>query len=375
VKGQQAETTDPDRWHHYDTYRIVLEAAWSNDDLISPDEARLLAVLRSHLGISLEEHWLTGALLKRFPRDKCALHTPDEINDARKELQREGLLLSYHDETDRNIDVIPAEIAAVIRRDFAGQELQRTNYRRLLHHDSIKLPDLREVLQKRGLDRYGNKPDLIERIAASDIKPSEVLGDLERETLAAMCGCFGRRVSGTKAELIERLIDFYDDLTFVERVTRDEREVWYNNYELLAAGRLPLENDQTILWDCKSVEGLVNLQDHLEGQFDGYLRKERDSRKQPLAFLVIGPAFTPQSIKLAHQYKARTNWDIALVTAEGLKHLADRWAATEPSKPFPVRLLNRTSSSTRSGQSSCSAWRKVAWEQRDANRLGNGLGP
>ena len=29
-------------------------------------------------------------------------------------------------------------------------------------------------------------------------------------------------------------------------------------------------------------------------------------------------------------------------TAEGLKHLAERWAAAEPDKPFPVRLLNRT---------------------------------
>ena len=36
-------------------------------------------------------------------------------------------------------------------------------------------------------------------------------------------------------ELIERLISFYDDLTFEERVSRDEREVWYNNYELLAS--------------------------------------------------------------------------------------------------------------------------------------------
>ena len=45
---------------------------------------------------------------------------------------------------------------------------------------------------------------------------------------------------------------------------------------------------------------------------------------------------------MANQYKARTNWDVALVTAAGLKHLADRWAALEPEKPFPVRLLNRT---------------------------------
>ncbi len=86
----------------------------------------------------------------------------------------------------------------------------------------------------------------------------------------------------------------------------------------------------------------MNLHDHLDNQFDTYLRKEKETGKQPLAFLVIGPSFTPQSIILAHQYKARTNWDIALVTAEGLKHLAERWAAMEPAKPFPIRLLNRT---------------------------------
>src|SRR5439155_13552609 len=157
---------------------------------------------------------------------------------------------------------------------------------------------------KRGLDRYGNKPALIERIATSDIKPSEVLGDLDRDTLTTMCSGFGLKASGTKAELIERLIDFYDDLTFEERISKDEREVWYNNYELLATrsyaelrakmiitkdleiehlfedataflfevrlhvpcersnkdnradGRLPLENAQSLLWDCKSVEEL-----------------------------------------------------------------------------------------------------------------------
>jgi hypothetical protein len=89
-------------------------------------------------------------------------------------------------------------------------------------------------------------------------------------------------------------------------------------------------------------EGPVNLQDFLEGQFDGYLRREREKSNQPLAFLVIAPSFTPQSIKLAHQYKARTNWDIALIQAAALKHLADQWRAIEAQKVFPVRLLNRT---------------------------------
>jgi hypothetical protein len=381
---------DPDRWHHFDTYRIVLEAAWGNDGMISPDEARLLAVLRQHLGISQEEHWLLSAIIKRFPKDKCALHTPDEVNEARKDLQRAGVLWSYRDETNANIDLIPGEIATVIRRDVVGQELQRTNFRRLLSHDGFTVADLRGVLQSRGLDRSGNKAELLERLATSDVRPSAVLGDLDKEKLSNLCAYVSLKTSGSKAELIDRLIGFYDDLTFEERVTKDEREVWYSNYELLAGrkyaelrakkvidkdleiqgqfehattflfevrlkakcdrsykdnradGRVHLENNQCLLWDCKSVEVAVNLQDFLEGQFEGYLRKETEIGKQPLAFLVIGPSFTPQSIILAHQFKARTNWDVALVTAEGLKHLADRWAAAEPDKPFPVRLFNRT---------------------------------
>ena len=76
---------------------------------------------------------------------------------------------------------------------------------------------------------------------------------------------------------------------------------------------------------------------------NGYrLRKVPCQGGQPIGFLVIAPGFTPQSLKLAYQYKAQTNWDVALVTAEGLKYLADRWAAAEAQKPFPVRLLNYT---------------------------------
>src|SRR5262249_28777340 len=179
---------DPDRWHHYDTYRIVLDAAWTNDDQISPDEARLLAVLRTHLSISLEEHWLISALLKRFPKAGCALHTPDEVNEARKELQRQGVVWNYRDEDNQNIDVIPAEVATVVRQEWASQELQAVNYRRLMSHDAILLTDLRDVLQRRGLDRSGNKAELIDRVVGGTVRPSEVLDDLDREKLSGMCG-------------------------------------------------------------------------------------------------------------------------------------------------------------------------------------------
>ena len=381
---------DAMRWHHYDTYRLVLDAAWRNQDDVSYDEAALLRVLRGHLNISREEHWLIGAHLHRFPKAKCALHSRDEVHDARKELQRESLLWSYRDENNRNIDVIPFEVVMVLREQSNGLELQRTNYRRILEHDAVRLPDLRTFLQAKNMDRYGNKADLIERIVTSDIKPSNILDDLDRSKLSDMCRLVGLKSSGNKSDFQNRLIEFYDDLTFEERATQDKREEWYNNYELLASrsysdlkakklivkdldiehqfeeatdflfevmlnvkidkrqkvtkadGRIPLDNNQVILWDNKSVEAQVNLQDHLDDQFDSYLRKEREKGNQPLAFLVIGPSFTPQSIKLAHRYKAKTNWDVALIEASALKHLADQWKTIEPKKPFPIRLLNRT---------------------------------
>lgn len=381
---------DQKRWHHYDTYRIVLEAAWKNKDDVSLDEARLLRVLRAHLNISREEHWLIGAHIKRFPKQKRALHTRDEIDDARKELQREAILWNYTDENNQRIDVIPYEIAQILREEEAGLELQRTNYRRILQHDSIRLTDLRDILKSRDMDRHGNKAELIERIVSSDIKPSGVLEELDRGKLSDMCRLVGLKSSGNKPDFINRLIEFYDDLSFEEPGTDDEREEWYNNYEFLATrayadlkakkliskdldiehqfeeatdflfetklhvqidtkrrvtkadGRILLPDRHVILWDCKSVENAVNLQDHLEDQFDSYLRKEREKGTIPIGFFVIGPAFTKQSLNLAYKYKARTNWDVALIRADALKHLAEHWNAAEPDKPFPIRLLNQT---------------------------------
>ncbi|MCH7988555.1 MAG: hypothetical protein IID46_05300 [Planctomycetes bacterium] len=382
---------DPKRAHNYDTYRIVLDAAWRNNDDISLDEAQLLRVLRKRLDISFEEHRLMSAHLKRFPKANCELHTRDEIHDARKELQREGFLWSYRDDNSGNIDIIPLEVAEILRsKDVLLVELQKTNYRRLLQHDYITMTNLREILIARKMDRYGNKAELIDRIAESDIPPSAVLSDLDRSKLTDMCRLVGLKSSGAKNELCNRLIEFYDDLTFEERETQDEREEWYNNYELLANrsysdlrakkliskdldvehqfehatdflfaellnlkidnsrkvtksdGRILLNNRQVILWDCKSAESAVNLQNHLDSQFDEYLRKEREKGFEPLAMLVIGPAFTPNSVKLAYQYKARTNWDIALVNADALKHVAEHWVSTETEQPFPIGLFNRT---------------------------------
>lgn len=380
---------DAARARSCDIYKTVLEAAWRNNDDISVDEANLLRVLRDRLGISSEDHRMISAFIKKFPKNKCEIHTVDEIHDARKELQRNGLLWSYRDENNNSIDVIPREIAEALRKDLQI-ELQSVNYGRLLQHDFFTVSDLREILKNFKMDPYGTKSDLIERIADSDIHPSEVLDVIDKAKLVDMCRSMELKSAGSKQELIDRLIEFYDDLSFEERTTEDEREEWFNNYELLASrsyadlrakkviskdldvehqfekatdflfeellnlkidnsrkttksdGRIIVQDRQVILWDCKSVEAAVNLQDHLEDQFDGYLRQERVKGFEPLAFLVIAPSFTPGSIKLAHQYKARTNWDIALIQADALKLVAEHWSDTGTDQPFPIGLFNRT---------------------------------
>lgn len=385
-----ANTNDSQRAHNIDTYRIVLEAAWRNNDDISLDEAELLRVLRDRLDVSSEDHRQISASIERFPKTDCALHSRDEIHDARKELQRDGILWSYRDENSKSIDVIPAEIADVLRNQIADVSLQRTNYRRLLQHDCVTLPELRDVLSRHSMDKTGKKAELIERLVQSRVQPNEVVASLDRAKLSDMCRLLGIKSSGKKDELCARLIEFYDDLTFEERETQDEREEWYNNYESLASrayadlrakklitkdldvehqfekatdyllsellnlnidtkrkaskadGRVILDGKRVFLWDCKSCEGDVNLQDFLDNQFDGYLRLERQKGFEPIAIMVIGPSFTSGSLKVALQYKARTNWDIALVRADAIKHVAEHWSAQETEQPFPVGLFNRT---------------------------------
>lgn len=376
----------------YTTYRVVLEAAWRNDNDISVDEGELLRVLRNRLNISMEEHWLISCQLGRFPKLGAKPHSIYEINEARRSLQKHGLLWSYRDDSKRDMDVIPLEVAEVLRTHVADPpaELQKTNFLRVLQHDSIKLTDLQKVLIDHKMDRYGKKDELIGRIASSDLQPSAVLALLDRGKLSDMCRAMGLQTSGNKPDLIDRLIDFYDDLSFAARTSHDPREAMYENYVLLANrdypslkakkliskdleiehmfekatmylfekklcaniesprtkkradGRILLDDHKSMLWDCKSVERQFNLQDCLDSQFDLYIRRERESGFEILAFIVIAPSFTPHSLKLAKMYKAKTNCDILLLEADALKYIADSWSEGDHGKPFPVILFNDT---------------------------------
>jgi len=381
---------DKSRLFAYETYYVVLDAAWRHEDRISVDEANLLAELRKRLGITLRDHRLLEAKMGRFPKRKCTLHSIEEIEDTRRQLQKDGILWTFRDEDGTDIDAIPTEIMEVIRSEIKQVDLQRVNFKRLLQNRAWSNDDFRRVLRTHGLDAGGNKADMISRILHSRLTPTQLLASASVSKLQAVCRAVGLVSYGSKGDIIARLIEFYDNLTFEPIVERDERAQWYAAYELLAArkyselkaqgliekqeqvdpafekatdflfekrfhlnpvknlpvrapdGKLSLPQRQVVLWDCKSDERAVNLQDHLDSQFDKYMRAEASQGNHVLYFLVIAPRFTANSLRIARKYKMATNWDVPLVTARALKRMAEKWHNAKPNQPFPVGLLNLT---------------------------------
>ena len=153
--------------------------------------------------------------------------------------------------------------------------------------------------------------------------------------LSKWCGELKLPVSGSKTDMIGRIIEYYDNIRLKDETVIDEREHWYNFYLNFASRDLdflrnqqliqkdiecerkfeqatdylfekklihkPLKligtnhadgalsfQDRVIYWDNKSKETPVNLKDHIK-QFDSYIKA---SEKSVACFFVIGPEFT-----------------------------------------------------------------------------------
>jgi hypothetical protein len=193
-------------------------------------------------------------------------------------------------------------------------------------------------------------------------------------------------VSGSKKELIDRVIQHYDGLIETVTESADEREPWFayyeefanRNYSFLRSQDL-IEKDQDVdkrfeyatdylfeqmlrhkpldlpgseqpdgalslgdgllLWDNKSKESECNLRHHL-AQFDRYFVK---AEKKAAALVVIAPAFTSDSDAQAKLHEVQTGHKLSLITAAELKELAVQWASSKKSDDaFPLRYLTTT---------------------------------
>ena len=385
-----------ERYEALSLYNFVLETAWQHRDTKSVDETNLLRKLRDRLHITCREHVLLEAMLGKYPKPHNELHSRAEITDAVRSLQALGLLLIIRDDGGSNFAVIPEEIAKELRK-ILGKEIRRYGYRQLLQTKYVRKKSyLQEVLGKCELS-FGNEtvPELQDKIVES-VPPSVLLGGvsakdgLNSEDLRAWCAELQLPVTGSKAERIARIIDFYDQL---EELTasdeEDPRRVWYLLYDEFARrdskalrgqqviekdiemercfesataflfedklNHVPLKQagaehcdgllafrDTYVMWDNKSKETPVALAEHLK-QFDRYMDK---SEKPVPAFIVIAPDFTPDSESIALAYTAENiGRNISLITASELKELAELWASEDNkrnSEPFPLGLFARS---------------------------------
>ena len=388
---------ESDHHKNLELYNFVLKIAWENENTKSPDEVNLLRKLRGRLSVTESDHRLIEAKLGNYPKPSNELHSRTEIHEVRRYLQGMGLLFAIrHDGNEDDMDIIPDELANTIR-EILGLELRADSYRALMDHKPLRRRNhLALVLERSGVEigRNDTVEALVERVL-DYVRPSKAITSisprygLNNDQLAEWCRNLHEPVSGTMEDRLERIISHYDQLRPRVEQSIDERSSWYDFYPELASrsydalrsqhiiekdleieakfenateylfaeklnhtplrhpgsnnpdGLLSLGNNY-VMWDNKSKESPVNLRDHLR-QFDEYM----DQADKPVPiFLVIGPSFSPESEAESIRYHARHfDRNIALITANELKDLADEWSSTSNTnrdEPFPLGLLAAT---------------------------------
>jgi hypothetical protein len=382
------------RYRDFETYNFVLGVAWEQRDSVSADEANLLSNLRRHLRVNQFEHRVLEAKLRRFPKTGNELHTRVEITAARRGLHQAGLLFAIRqDGTD--FDVIPDELATELRAAL-NIELRTDAYRELLRFWKVRTKaHLTEVLERAGIAfMKSDKVDaLVERVVLN-VPPSKAIASasprygLSSEELADWCRDLEISPSGPIEDRVGRVIGHFAALRPRVEADVDERSLWYDFYNDLAArnrdvlraqhliekdgemelkfehatrflfqtklGHTPLQQPGTdhpdgllslksdyLMWDNKSKDApnAFHLKDCIQ-QFDRYMNAA--DKRVPI-FLVIAPAFTEDSEVEAVRYHAdHFDRNIVLITATELKSLAEEWSSPQHKNretPFPLGLL------------------------------------
>lgn len=212
---------------------------------------------------------------------------------------------------------------------------------------------------------------------------SEELGDLCRRLP-------GVAVAGAKAERVDRIVHYFDSLVTKEpEHSEDPRAVFYQYLEEFASrdnqnlyqrklikhdrdmetgfeegtrylfehklqqrllempgtehadGGVAFPSGELLLWDNKGKESVYTFP---KSHFDQFKRYIRESAKRVNVFLVVVPSIGPeaklQAMKLKHA--CGTDTDIAVITAEDLKWVAEHWPKFSKNGAFTLEVFNTT---------------------------------
>lgn len=183
----------------YALYRRILAEAWKSDLVIEASEANLLAALRRELSITYREHMF----LAHHPELQPFWRSERAFERERNALMSAGILFAVEERY-----VIPIEIAPMVRAAWDIQ-LSTAAMRRLC--EEISITDLADSLRALRLPSSGTKEEKIGTLVSSLVSPREMLQTLNLVTtlrnVARRVGC---SASGTKDELVERLLEHFE---------------------------------------------------------------------------------------------------------------------------------------------------------------------
>lgn len=375
-------------------FSAILEVALE-DEIISKDELALIQKLRKKLSINEKDQYLIQASLNLFPSTGNSLHTRAEITKVIDDLQKCGVLFccNKHEEISETVYVIPEEIVPGVKESL-GIELIEDKLQLLLKKLNNK--QLRSILSSNNLNQGGAKDELVGRIIHAGIKPSDSLELLTSSELSDLCGDLpGLIKSGTKDEKIERVLDYFSNLVVKDIDDSDPREKYYEYIEELAARDLnnllgnkiitkPNEietafekgtrylfeqklnhalvefdgnehadggvhfrdTESILLWDNKSKDdgNAYKFPDGHFRQFRRYIRNEAGRNNRVSCFLIIVPTINSSAKQNAVRLKAESkqDTDVALITAENLKMVAEDWENHSNREQFNLHIFNHT---------------------------------
>src|SRR5699024_2903100 len=158
---------------------------------------------------------------------------------------------------DTSYYIIPKDIARILRYEMGGK-LRNEVYETLLN--DLSVTQLREVLHHLSFNVSGVKEALVDRIIEHNILPSTALKVFSSKELSNILRELeGAKVSGTKKEKIQNIIDYYEMLSTPESSDpTDERARLYDFYEELAS------RDYKTLRVNKVIDKDVNVDNYFE---------------------------------------------------------------------------------------------------------------
>jgi hypothetical protein len=258
------------------------------------------------------------------------------------------------------------------------------------------MPELKEVMVYLNLNKTGTKEELVKRTLITGIQPSEVLNLLSNQRLTDLCKSLPKiKSSGSKDEKIQRIITYFDQLANISAgVGEDGRELYYNYFEYLA--RLDMANllskkviknegdaalaferathylfetklhhtaihqngtehadgclqfnpkGDLMMWDNKAMmNGNYTFPNDHFRQFKRYIMDSAVRGARVTCFLIVVPEIEDSAkenaVKL--KYESGSDTDVAIISAETLKWLAEDWKTNNPEKPINLEIFNTT---------------------------------